>query len=43
MFKAVVAVFVVFIAVNKWLKALLASFMLVKIVLLNVKSLKIIK
>ena len=42
-FKAVVAVFVIFIAVNKWLKALLASFVLIEVALLNISSLKVVK
>ena len=42
-FKAVIAIFIVFIAVNKWLKALLASFMLIKVTLLGARPLKVIK
>ena len=41
--KAIIAISVIFTAINKWLKALLASFILIKITLLNVRSLKIIK
>ena len=41
--KAVIAISVMFIVVSEWLKALLASSMLIKIVLLNIKSPKIIK
>ena len=42
-FKAVIAISVISTTVNKWLKALLASFMLIKVILLNVRSLKAIK
>jgi len=42
-FKAVVAISVVFIIVNEWLKVLLASSMLVEIALLGVRFLKVIK
>ena len=42
-FKAVIAIFVVFTAVNKWLKALLASFIFIKVALLDIRSLKAIK
>ena len=42
-FKAVVAIFVIFITVNKWLKALLASSIFIKVVLLGVRSLKVVK
>ena len=41
--KAVIVISVVFTAINKWLKALLASSMLIKVALLNIKSLKVIK
>ena len=41
--KAVIAISVIFTAVNKWLKALLASFVLIKATLLGVKSLKAVK
>ena len=41
--KAVVAISVVSTAVNKWLKALLASSMLIKVTLLNIRSLKAVK
>ena len=41
--KAVIAISVIFTAVSKWLKALLASFMLIEIVLLSVRSPKAIK
>ena len=41
--KAVIIIFVVFIAVNKWLKALLASFIFLKVILLGVRSLKVVK
>ena len=41
--KAVIAISVIFTAVNKWLKALLASSILIKVALLGVRSPKIIK
>ena len=41
--KIVIAISVVSTAVNKWLKALLASSMLIKVALLSVRSLKVIK
>ena len=41
--KVVMAISVISTAVNKWLKALLASSILLKITLLNIKSLKVIK
>ena len=41
--KAVIAISVIFTAVNKWLKALLASSILIKVTLLDINSLKIIK
>ena len=41
--KAVIVISVVFTAVNKWLKALLASSMLVEVALLGVRSLKVVK
>ena len=37
--KAVVAISIMFTTVNKWLKALLASSMLIKVTLLGVRSL----
>ena len=42
-FKAVIAISVIFTTVSKWLKALLASSILIKIVLLGIRSLKAIK
>jgi Na+-transporting NADH:ubiquinone oxidoreductase subunit NqrB len=42
-FKAVVATSVISTAVSKWLKALLASSMLIEVALLGVRSLKVIK
>ena len=42
-FKAVIVIFIIFTAVNKWLKALLANFILIKITLLSIRSLKVIK
>ena len=41
--KAVVAISVIFTTVNKWLKTLLASSILIKVALLNISSLKVIK
>ena len=41
--KAVIAISVIFTAISKWLKALLASFIFIKVALLSVKSLKAIK
>ena len=41
--KAVIVISVIFTVINKWLKALLASFILVKVALLNIRFLKIIK
>ena len=41
--KIVIVISVIFTAINKWLKALLASSILIKIVLLGIKSLKVIK
>ena len=41
--KVIIAIFIIFIAISKWLKALLASSMLIKIALLGIKSLKVIK
>ena len=41
--KAVIVISVISTAVNKWLKALLASFVLIKITLLGIRSLKAVK
>ena len=41
--KMVMTISVVSIAVSEWLKALLASFVLVEVTLLNIKSLKVVK
>ena len=41
--KAVVAIFIMSITVNKWLKALLASSILVKVALSDMSFLKVIK
>ena len=41
--KAVIAISVMSITVNKWLKALLASSMLVKAALSDISSLKVVK
>ena len=42
-FKVVIAISVIFTAVSKWLKALLASFILIEVTLLGIRSLKVIK
>jgi len=42
-FKAVVAISIISTAVNKWLKALLASSILIEFALLGIRSLKVIK
>ena len=42
-FKVVIAISIIFTAVNKWLKALLASFIFIKVTLLNIRFLKAIK
>ena len=39
----VIAISIIFTAINKQLKALLASSMLIKVALLNIRSLKAIK
>ena len=41
--KAVIAISIISIAISKWLKALLASFMLIEVILLNISSPKVIK
>ena len=41
--KVVIAISIVSTAVNKWLKALLASSILIKVALSGIKSLKVIK
>jgi predicted neutral ceramidase superfamily lipid hydrolase len=41
--KAVVAISVISTAISKWLKALLASFILIEVTLLGVRSLKAVK
>ena len=41
--KVVIAIFIISTAVSKWLKALLANFILIKVTLLGIKSLKAIK
>ena len=43
MLKAVIAISVISTTVNKWLKALLASFILIKVALLGIKSPKAVK
>ena len=40
---AVIAISVIFTAICKWLKALLASFILIEVALLDIRSLKDIK
>ena len=42
-FKAVIVISIIFTVINKWVKALLTSFMLVKVTLSSIKSLKVIK
>ena len=42
-FKAVIAISIISTAVNKWLKALLASSILIEVALLGIRSLKVIK
>ena len=41
--KAIIVISVISTAVNKWLKTLLASSILIKVALLGVRSLKVIK
>ena len=41
--KAVITISVISTAVSKWLKVLLASFILIEIALLGIRSLKVIK
>ena len=41
--KVVIVIFIIFTAVNKWLKALLASSIFIKIALLGIRSPKAIK
>ena len=41
--KAVIAISIIFTTVNKWLKAFLASFILIKVTLLGIRSLKAVK
>ena len=41
--KVVIAISVISTAINKWLKALLASSILIEVALLNINSLKVIK
>ena len=41
--KAVIAIFIVSTTVSKWLKALLASSILIEVVLLGIRSLKAVK
>ena len=41
--KVVRAISVISITINKWLKALLASFILIEVTLLGIRSLKVIK
>ena len=41
--KVVIAISVISTTINKWLKALLASSIFIKVALLNIKSLKAIK
>ena len=41
--KVVIAISVIFTIINKWLKALLASSILIKVTLLGIRFLKVIK
>ena len=41
--KIIIVIFIIYTAVNKWLKALLASSMLIKVTLLDIRFLKAIK
>ena len=41
--KVIIAISVVFTAISKWLKALLASFILIKVILLSIRSPKAVK
>ena len=41
--KVVIAISVISTTINKWLKALLASFVLIEVALLDIRSLKAIK
>ena len=41
--KAVIAIFIIFTTISKWLKALLASFIFIEVALSGVKSLKAVK
>ena len=41
--KAIIAISVIFTAINKWRKALLTSFILIEVALLSIRSLKAIK
>ena len=41
--KVVIIISVVSTTINKWLKALLASFILIKVALLSIMSLKVVK
>ena len=42
-FKAVMAISIISTTINKWLKALLASSILIEVALLGIRSLKVIK
>ena len=42
-FKAVIAISIIFTVVSKWVKALLASFILIKVALSSIRSLKVVK
>ena len=41
--RAVVVIFVMFTAVSEWLKALLDSFMLIEVILLDIRFPKVVK
>ena len=41
--KIIIVIFIIFTAINKWLKALLASFILIEVTLLGIRFLKAVK
>ena len=41
--KIVIVISIIFTAVSKWLKALLTNFILIKVTLLDISSLKVVK
>ena len=42
-FKVIIVIIIIFTAVSKWLKALLTNFILIKVTLLDISSLKVVK